>query len=272
MSATGHPVAYRLARYVDRPSRLLATVMVLPLVDGVFVALLVTGTLDSVAGILQVGLLVFGGSATVAVVLAEMQGPPRADAETVLAIGAPLVALASVEAALAPMIGGLLDQVIFTRFAAVIILMVAARTVSDRVDEYLPSSALVLGLGLLASFRPDGAVALSVATPEMVLRGTAAAGVGVTLALVVALAGPALRRRVVLDRFRWGSAVALALLAAAIVGAPVGHAPLVALGLTALLSLDYGVLGGAEPATPPVRADGDGECEERPRRVRGRPR
>ena len=55
-------------------TRLLATVMALPLVDGIFPALILAGAVTSAVGVLEVGLLVFGGSATLAVVLAEMEG------------------------------------------------------------------------------------------------------------------------------------------------------------------------------------------------------
>ncbi|ELK55723.1 hypothetical protein D320_03011, partial [Haloferax sp. BAB-2207] len=57
--------------------------MGLPLIDGIFPALIIAGAMTtaagdpSIAGILQTGLLIFGGSATVAVILAEMDGTRR---------------------------------------------------------------------------------------------------------------------------------------------------------------------------------------------------
>jgi len=75
MSVSQHPVAVRLEQQVGEGTRLLATVMALPLVDGIFPALILAGALASPLGIIEVGLLVFGGSATLAVVLAEMLLP-----------------------------------------------------------------------------------------------------------------------------------------------------------------------------------------------------
>ncbi|MFW5920163.1 MAG: hypothetical protein ACOCSF_08275, partial [Halanaeroarchaeum sp.] len=80
MSQSQHPVALSLERQMGGATRLLATVMVLPLVDGIFPALVLAGALSSVTGIFEVGLLVFGGSATMAVILAEMDETPREQA------------------------------------------------------------------------------------------------------------------------------------------------------------------------------------------------
>ena len=98
MSVSRHPIALRLERLVGGSATLLATVMALPLVDGIFPALVLAGALDSPIGVLEVGLLVFGGSATLAVVLAEMDAPPRKAARAVLAVGAMLVVGAAVAA------------------------------------------------------------------------------------------------------------------------------------------------------------------------------
>ena len=88
MSVSRHPVALRLEQRVGRGTRLLATVMSLPLVDGIFPALIIAGALSSPLGILETGLLIFGGSATVAVILAEMGGTRRAQIPSILLLGA----------------------------------------------------------------------------------------------------------------------------------------------------------------------------------------
>ncbi|MFB6260916.1 MAG: DUF5794 domain-containing protein, partial [Thiohalorhabdaceae bacterium] len=124
MSVSRHPVALRLERQVGEGTRLLATVMALPLLDGIFPALVLAGAIDSVLGILEVGLLVFGGSATLAVILAEMDGTRREQVASVLTVGVFVIALAGLEAAIAPTIRSLLDLATFERFAALVILAV----------------------------------------------------------------------------------------------------------------------------------------------------
>jgi hypothetical protein len=245
MSVSQHPIALRLERTVGEGTRLLATVMALPLVDGIFPALVLAGAVSSALGILEVGLLIFGGSATVAVVLAEMEGSRRKQALAILTVGALLLPVAAVEAALAPTIQNLVDLAVFERFAALVILAVAAKTASATVGEYLPSPGAIVGLGLVASAQPAQLTMTNlelVADPMLVARGVAAAGVGVGFALSVSLLAPWLRGGVDLDRFRFGSAVALGVLALSIVAPEVvpANAPvaLAVLAVTAVLAFD----------------------------------
>ncbi|WP_435153529.1 DUF5794 domain-containing protein [Haladaptatus sp. DFWS20] len=240
MSSSQHPIAYRLERQVGGATKLLATVMGLPLVDGIFPAMVLAGAMDDPVGIIQVGLLVFGGSATVAVILAEMDGTPREQAMTVLAVGVGLIALASVEAAFAPTIESALNMDVFKRFAALVMAAIAAKTASARVGEYLPSPGVIIGFGMLASLQPAGFELITSIDTTRVLHAAAAAGSGVGFALTVALLGPWLRDVVDIDRFRFGSAVALGVLPLSILGLAPGRAPLAVLAVTSLLALDPG--------------------------------
>lgn len=242
MSHSQHPVALRLEQRVGGAARLLATVMALPLVDGIFPAMVLAGALDDPAGILEVGLLVFGGSATVAVILAEMSGSRRERVKTTLAVGVVVLALASIEAALAPTIESLLDLATFERFAALVILAVAAKTASARVGEYLPRPAVIVGLGMVASLDPANAQLVLVPDITLVLRGVAAAGTGVAFALAVAVTSPWLHNTVDIDRFRFGSAVALGVLGLSVLGVVPDDAPLAlaVLAVTTLLAFDPG--------------------------------
>jgi len=237
---------------VGGSATLLATVMALPLVDGIFPALVLAGALDSPIGVLEVGLLVFGGSATLAVVLAEMDASPRKAARAVLAVGAMLVVGAAVEAALAPTIQSVLDLPRFERFAAIVIGAIAAKTASARVGEYLPRPAVIVGLGLVASVDPSGATLEVTTDLVLVAHAVAAALVGTLFALGAALFGPRLRRNVDVDRFRFGSAVALGLLAISILGFSFQGAPLAVVAVTGLLAFNP---EGATEST----SDGDGD-------------
>jgi hypothetical protein len=243
---------------VGEGTRLLATVMALPLVDGIFPALILAGAVSTVVGVLEVGLLVFGGSATLAVVLAEMEGSRRDRIASILAVGAPLIALAAAEAAIAPTIESALDLATFERFAALVILAVAAKTASATVGEYLPSPSVVIGLGLVASVRPSTVAFRVVTDPSLVVAGAAAAAVGVAFALGVAVAAPWLHGNVDIDRFRFGSAVALGVLALSILEVQIvpSDAPvaLAVLGVTSVLAFDP----GSDEESGPAPADDAG--------------
>ncbi len=263
MSASRHPIALRLERQVGEGTRLLATVMALPLIDGIFAALVLAGAVSTVLGMVEVGLLIFGGSATLAVVLAEMEGTRAEQVKNVLLVGALVVPVAALQAAIAPTIESVLAMPIFERFAALVILAIAAKTASASIGEYLPSPGAIIGLGMVASFRPAGFEFALVAEPMFVAYGTGAAAVGVGFALGVALLAPWLRGNVDIDRFRFGSAVALGILPLTILGVIPTEAPLAlaVLGVTALLA--FSPDGADSPASesgdddaPPAAADG----------------
>lgn len=273
MSTSRHPVALRLERRVGEGTRLLGTVMALPLLDGIFAALVVAGAVSSVLGMIEVGLLIFGGSATLAVVLAEMEGSRRDRVRNILLVGALVVPFAAVQAAIAPTIESLLAMDIFKRFAALVILAVAAKTASATIGEYLPGPGVIIALGLVASFQPNGFAVAVVAEPMYVVYGTGAALVGVGFALAVALLGPWLRGNVDIDRFRFGSAVALGVLPLTIleVGPITGEEPLalIVLALTGLLAFNPdGALEIGPQEAPdtgvPAATDGSGVDDEPP--------
>jgi len=254
MSTSRHPVAYRLEQLVEGPTRLLATVMGLPLVDGIFPALVLAGALSEPLRVIETGLLIFGGSATMAVILAEMDGTPREHVAAILTLAAILLPVAALEAALAETIKSLLNLVVFERFAALVILAVAAKTASAEIGELLPRPGAIIGLGLLASLSPSGAKLAINADLGTMASAAAAAGVGVVFALGVAVAGPQLRGRVDIDRFRFGSAVALGVLGLSVLDLGlIGSDNPVALGVllvTAVFSYDPN--GESDP-----RADDD---------------
>ncbi|WP_049992736.1 DUF5794 domain-containing protein [Halapricum salinum] len=264
MSSSQHPIALAIERQVGGSTRLLATVMCLPLVDGLFPALVLAGAVDGPVGILEVGLLVFGGSATVAVILADMDGGPREQLPKILGVGAVLVAGAAVMAALAPTVESLLNLWVFERFAAVVILAVAAKTASARIGDLLPRPAMIVALGFLASVEPANATLVVSTDLGLIARGTAAAAVGVAFAVAVSLAGPTLRRSVDLDRFRFGSAVALGMLPLSIFGLVPGNAPLAlaVLGLTAVLAFDPDGEAARSRSRTTATDGGDGHSRE----------
>jgi hypothetical protein len=233
--------------------------MCLPLVDGLFPALVLAGAVDGPLGILEVGLLVFGGSATVAVILADMDGGPREQVPVILGVGVVLIAGAAIEAALAPAIRSVIDLAIFQRFAALVILAVAAKTASARIGDLIPRPAVIVLLGLLASLQPADA-SLAVSTDlGLIARGAAAGIVGVSFAVAVSLSGPTLRSVVDLDRFRFGSAVALGTLALSVFGMVPSQAPLVVFGVAGLLAFDPEDLDAGAASPESGSSDGPGD-------------
>jgi hypothetical protein len=104
----------------------------------------------------------------------------------------------------------------------------------------MPRPGLIVVLGLVASLQPAEAAFVVSTDLGLVARGAAAGAVGVAFALAVSLAGPSLRAIVDLDRFRFGSAVALGMLPLSMFELIPADAPLAlaVLGVTALLAFD----------------------------------
>lgn len=238
MSSSRHPVALRLERQVGGATKLLATVMLLPLADGIFAALVLSGALDTVVGIVQVGLLVFGGSATLAVIIAEMDRNMRQQAASVLLVGIPLIVIAIAEAAMAPAIASVLDIVIFERFAAVVIVAIAAKTASATIGDYLPRPSLIVLMGLIASIEPAGAAFAVTPDVELMARAGAAGLVGVGFAMGVVVLRPYIEGLVDIDRFRFGTAIALGTLAFSVIGLIPSNAPLPVFIVAGMLAFD----------------------------------
>jgi hypothetical protein len=273
MSVSQHPIALRLEQQVGGATKLLATVMGLPLVDGIFPALVIAGALSSPVGILQTGLLIFGGSATVAVILAEMDGSRREQATSILLLGAVLIPVAVVEAAFAGTLKSMLEFGTFHRFAGLVILAIAAKTASAEIGRYLPSPGVIVGLGLVASFKSFENLDLTPSLDTtMLVHAAAAAGTGVAFALTVALVAPQLRGAVDVDRFRFGSSVALGMLALDVLGLLPYTQP-VALGVLAVTAVfaydpsgapslaESGTQSASETNTPAVTDGGDDAVE-----------
>jgi hypothetical protein len=253
-----------LENLVGGPTKLLATVMALPLIDGIFPALVLAGTLDSPLQVVETGLLIFGGSATMAVILAEMDGSPREQVTSILVLAAFLLPVAALEASLAKTIESVIDMVVFKRFAALVILAVAAKTASSEVGELLPRPGAIIGLGLLASVSPSGLTVSVVLDPMLMLKAASAAGVGIAFALGVAITGPQLRGRVDIDRFRFGSAVALGVLGLSVLELGiVGSEHPVALGVLLVTAIfSYDPEGSIEAAAADDESDGgDGDSD-----------
>ncbi len=261
MSVSQHPLALAIEERVGEGTRLLAVVMCLSLVDGIFPALVLAGALDSPLGILHVGLLVFGGSATLAVLLADMSGSRRERLRAVGVVGVLLVVGSVAEAALAPTIGSALDLARFELFAALVLVTVAAKTASAGIGPYLPRPSVIIAAGAVVSLRPGTAELALSPDPALLASAAAAALVAVAFAAGVVLASDALTAWLDLDRFRFGSAVALGVLGLQVAGVVPASAPLplAVLGLAALLAFDPD--SGEEGGTVP---DYESEPEWRP--------
>lgn len=227
---------------VGRATRRLAIVVGLPLVDGVFITLVLAGVLDSPAGVALTGFVIFGGTAAAAVVLADCTGRPRRRLAAVVVLGMVIVPVAAIQAMLAPTLATWIDVALLERFAAIILAIIAIDMMGLRVGRYLPSPGPVVILALLVSLDPANGMVLA-ADQGLFLSGAVAATIGVGVVAVWIVLGH--RLRPVLDpaRVRVAGGVSLAALSVALVSSLPAGIALIALGGGIIFALDAGGSG-----------------------------
>jgi hypothetical protein len=205
-------------------TRALMLAMGLPLVDGVFPALVLGGALDSVPGLLVVGGTIFGGPWMLTIIFEEMAGDDRRTRlARVLKVAALVLPAAGLEAVAAPTLASLLDMSVFHVFSALIVLTVGASIANDVLAAKLVAPKYLLAAGLVASVAarlvaPAPVTPTVIVEPVVVAQAMGAAGIATTLALVGAFVGPRVDEHLDRDAFRTGAGIALALVPLSIAG------------------------------------------------------
>lgn len=216
----------------------LLTVMGLALVDGVFPVLILSGALETPLQAIQVGLLVFGGSATAAVVFGEFDGGLWANLKSVMTVTIIISAIALIESMLAPVISSVLTIQRLEIFAAIALFIVAVRVSGASINKYLPSPVFVIGVGLLLSFQLGGAPTNVTYQTDLVFNTLIAVTAGSVFTATLVVIKHLFSEVINLERLQQGSAIALGLLVLALLGVVPQSASLAALGLTGVLSLE----------------------------------
>lgn len=219
--------------------RRLALVMGLPLIDGVFITLVLAGVLETVAGILITGAVVFMGGASVAVIVSDLTGRPVDHLPTVALVGAIIVPVAAVQAMLAPTLASVIDVAVLERFAAVILLAIAAGMASDRIGQYLPRHGVIVVLALVASVQPNSLAIQPAIAWDQAIAAVAAAGVAVVLAGTLVLVNSHVRSALDPRRFEVGGACSLAWLGIALITPLPENGAILILGMALVIALEW---------------------------------
>lgn len=205
-------------------TRALLLAMGLPLVDGVFPALVLGGALDSIPGLLVVGGTIFGGPWMLTITFEEMAGDDRRTRILrVLKVAAIVVPAAGLEAVAAPTLASLLDMSVFHVFSALIILTVGASIANDVLAAKLVAPKYLLAAGAVASVTarlvaPAPIEPTVIVNPLVIAQAMGAATIATTVALTGAALGPRVDDHLDDDAFRTGAGIALALVPLSIAG------------------------------------------------------
>lgn len=143
----------------DEDARKLIFILCLPLVDGVFATLLVTGAMGTFSDMLAISLTIFTGAGALAVLYSESEC--REDAKRMVFQAAPYLVLG---AAAVSLVAPIFEQLFFVqrlRYAAgLALLAIALKMAGIELAEKLSVPAILL-TGVVLSIRNPGSLALS---------------------------------------------------------------------------------------------------------------
>lgn len=208
-----HGASRHLRDFFDEDTSRLVSILCLPLVDGVFATMLVSGSLSSVSRIFSVSLTIFAGAGALAVVF-SMNGNAAEVRRKVSKASAVLILGAAGVAILAPVYGSLVSQSVMRKVAAIVLIIIGGKLAGVKYVEDLPVY-VVLGTGMLLALRQPQGISF---TLEYLNKAFLTA----FLSSTVLFASTYVRGSLInLSLVKKGAAVVLAIISASLVGIPV---------------------------------------------------
>jgi len=196
--------------YMDSPTKSLITILCLPLVDGVFVTMLVSGSMQSLSSIFSIAITIFAGAGALAVLYSTTEDSKHAritvlKAAPILVLGAVIVSL------IAPVYSQLVNVEIMKQVAGLALLAIAGKMYGVRRVESVSVPVIVV-TGLVVSLQNPSSLSL---TFSYVYE----AFFTVLIALMILMAATLISRDLIrLSAFRKGASAVLVSLALPMLG------------------------------------------------------
>lgn len=195
---------------LDDGAQRLLLVLCLPLIDGVFATLLVTGAVSTFSDIVSIALTIFTGAGALAVLYSESE--TRGEALSLVNQVAPVVLLGALVVGL---IAPVFDQIFYVsrlKYAAGLALLAISGKLADVSLAEKFSVPAIIVTGMVLSFRSVSSLSLSLeyVLPALLTSGTAIAA--------LYLASRVQRESLSLRYIRGGGAVVLTVISASLFG------------------------------------------------------
>ena len=244
-------------------ARALAVVMLLPFA-GIYPSMVATGALSSLSSAVALGVVVFGGPAAVAIVLAELDTTKTRGLQLVCLIGAVQLPAAAISAAIATASRAAIWVDGFAALTMIVLFVIAFEIVNTSTPQWVPSLQTVgyvlvcllfldvivsVARGEVTLLRPgNGLVAWvwTVATTERVLifRSVVAAVAGLSLVAATVVSRSLLLDHIIVQRFKIGCAIVLCLIGLEVAGIVTNAPTLTVTVISLVLAVNVDEIGG----------------------------
>lgn len=212
--------------------------MGLPLIDGVFLSIVLTDGLSSVLDSIMVGSFVLGGGATTGIILSEFTDRSSKAIKKTLLIAIVIGFIAMIQASFAPMIEPLIDTQTFKYGAVLALISLSLRIIPHEKTDKIVSPTTVIFIAIVLSVDPSGLS--NVGSLSYSLSNGFYALLSVVVAFVISsiaiLARPILRGRVSSSGLKYATATGLFAVTLSIIGIVPSITAPVAFSFTALIS------------------------------------
>lgn len=231
-----------LVHNMNEGTKKLALILCLPLVDGVFATLLVTGAVETFSDIVSIALTIFTGAGALAVLYSYSSS--KKEALTMVKQVVPVMFLAGILVALiAPVFESIFYLERMQLVAGLVLVVIALDILDHHVSDYL-SVPTVLLTGMLLSLRNPSAITIS---SEYLAPALVTLSISIVFLYVFAHMN---REMLDLDVIRKGGAAVLMIIAASMFGLNVPSGlSLTVLALTFLAALDSSSMDYGSVAT-----------------------
>lgn len=195
---------------LDDGAQRLLLVLCLPLIDGVFATLLVTGAVSTFSDVISVGLTIFTGAGALAVLYSESES--REEAFNMVNRTAPVLLLGALSVALIAPVFDEIFHITRLRYAAgLALLTISAKLADIDIADNFSVPAIILTGMVLSLKSPSGlAFSLEYVLPALLTAGTSVMG--------LYLASYVSRERLSLRYIRAGGAIVLVVISASLFG------------------------------------------------------
>lgn len=210
----------RLNHDISAEYHYLAILMGLPLVDGVFMTIVMTGGLESMSDALMVGSFILGGGAVVAMILSEFEDDRISSIKRILIFSVLVGVVASIQASIAPALETFVETDILKYGAVLALFSIALRILPTDKTDYVPQPIYVVLLFVMISVDPSQIAAVS--SPEFQLTqtiyATVATLVSATICIVTVVLKPHISDRINNKLLKCGTSIGLIIISLNILG------------------------------------------------------